>query len=313
MTMTTTEQLQLFTVKPGMKFPVTVLKQLLPTSELALWFGKLYKLDARQLGGLLSVVSDDDVVSALTKDTGIHSHELQDYVVELGYEWTLESGAVSFEDVPEPAGFLPELWESAQVTIAESIQEVADKIKDVVGAMPGKQGEMVFRSLMTVNAKRPVLGDYKAHIHHGPQLPNLIVFDVSGSMSEHTVETIVADVVNLAYMANAHLAVVSDTATHWGPGEFSVDTVLNVAEYSGTHYEQLAPLFEEDWGVVVTIADYDSSYGAKPAIAAASGSIEQVLDISLVDCPTFLAECVGQLAKEVRPLLVAADHRYLTY
>jgi hypothetical protein len=31
-----------------------------------------------------------------------------------------------------------------------------------------------------------------------------------------------------------------------------------------------------------------------------------VLDVSLVGRPTFLAECVGQLADEVRPILTAA-------
>ena len=72
--------------------------------------------------------------------------------------------------------------------------------------------------------------------------------------------TIVEDVVALSWEADAHLAIVSNTCTHWFPGEYSVSAVLNAAEYGGTHYEELAPLFENyDWGVVITIADYDSS------------------------------------------------------
>jgi hypothetical protein len=57
--------------------------------------------------------------------------------------------------------------------------------------------------------------------------------------------------------------------------------------------------------VVVTIADYDSSRSAKDAVARCTGSIDTVLDISLVDRPTFLAECVGQLASKTQPLLIA--------
>ena len=64
---------------------------------------------------------------------------------------------------------------------------------------------------------------------------------------------------------------------------------------------------------MVTIADYETSRDAKRAIKAeCRGHIEKVLDISLVDTPTFLAECVGQLADEVQPLLVATNRYALT-
>ena len=58
--------------------------------------------------------------------------------------------------------------------------------------------------------------------------------------------------------------------------------------------------------MVVCFADYDSSWSSKEAIAQCTGHIDLVLDISLVSRPTYLAEVVGQLADEVRPLLVAA-------
>ena len=309
MTLTRTElhqKLQLIEVVPGVKFPLATLKEVLPDIEVALFFAKLYKLDVRELNVLLSLLfGKSNVVQALTQEGGQHSNELQDYLVELGYEDLIESGEIDFAPSVSHGEVLPELWKACEVQIAASIQEVADTLKDVVGAMPGKLGEMVFRSLMTVNAKRPVLGNYKAVIHHGPQLPNLVVMDVSGSMSEHTICTIVDDTVALAYLANAHLAIVSNNTTYWQPGEFSTDTVLAAAEYAGTHYETLASLLDQQWGVVVSIADYDSSQGAKDAIAQCQGSIEQLLDVSLVGRPTFLAECLGQLAKDVKPLLVA--------
>ena len=81
--------------------------------------------------------------------------------------------------------------------------------------------------------------------------------------------------------------------------------VLAKAEYGGTHYEQLKPLFDQSWGTVITIADYDSSPSAMKTLANCKGHIGQVLDISLVSRTTFLAECVGQLADEVRPLMLA--------
>jgi hypothetical protein len=300
------EQLYLVEIKPGLKFSATILKQLLPDVETTLFFAKLYGLNANQLGNLLSVTHNSSVIDALVNQAEGHSQDLQDYVLELGYEWLINSGEVTFSTAPPKGEILPELWKSLEVQVAKSIQEVADKLRDVVDAMPGKVGEMVFKSLMTVNAKRPILGDYKAHVHHAPQRENLVILDVSGSMTEGTIGTIVEDVVALSYLANAHLAIVSNTATHWGPGEYDVDSVLKVAEYSGTHYETLSALLDQDWGVVVTIADYDSSPAAASAIRQCSGRIEQVLDISLVNRPTYLAEVVGQLASDVRPLLVAA-------
>jgi hypothetical protein len=83
--------------------------------------------------------------------------------------------------------------------------------------------------------------------------------------------------------------------------------VLDVAEFSGTHYETLAPLFDQDWGVVVTIADYDSSYAAMGAFGKAKGRVHEVFDISLVDTPTYLSEVIGTVADKVTPVLIAQD------
>ena len=307
-------RLDLVEVKPGLKFDTATLSQMLPNFESALFFGKTYGLDPQQLSNLLYVLfGDDDVVAAFTNEGGQHSEELQDYIAELGYEYLIEKGTVELIDEPPPAAFLPEVWAAAQVTIAASIQEVAEKLADVVGHMPGKEGQMMFSSMMKMNARRPIIGDYKARIHHAPQRPNLVIFDVSGSMSESTVKTIVDDVVALSWAANASLAIVSNTTTFWNPGEFSSLSVLEAAEFGGTHYETLTEILNKDWGVVVCIADYDSSPSAKSAIASCNGEIELLLDISLVNQPTYLSQCVGLRAGEVRPLLVAANGAQLCH
>lgn len=299
--------LEIVEVKPGLRFSKSALRALLPNVETALFFGKVYDLNAYQLGELLLVVHNTPLSQALLGEGGMHSTDLQDYVVDLlNHCPDIEDGDIVFDpDVPQ-GEILPELWKQLEVEVADSIKAVAEKLHSVVSRLPGKQGEMMFQSMRVLNAKRPVIGDYKARIHHAPQKENLLILDVSGSMTRETVSTIVDDVVALAYNANAHLAIVSNTCFYWTPGSYDTDSVLSKAEFGGTQYEQLTPLFDRDWGVVITVADYDSSWDAKQALAQCVGSIDEVLDVSLVNQPTFLAECVGQLADSVRPILVAA-------
>lgn len=304
-TLTTSSiDLSLMEVKPGLKFPVSTLRAMLPDAETVFFFGKVYELDHVQLSKLLYTVLQSDLVSALSD--GAHSTDLQGYLGDLVDDiHGIEEGDVVYDpDVPT-GEILPEVWKSLEVEVAQSIKDVAAKLGDVVGMLPGKTGTMHFQSMMKLNAKRPTIGDFRARIHHTRQQQNLLILDVSGSMNSHTVATIVGDVVALAYEANAHLAIVSDYVTHWEPGNYDVDSVLAKATYGGTHYEQLAPLMDLDWGVVITVADYDSFSDARSALARRTGSIELVLDVSLVNRPTFLAECVGTRAKEVRPILVA--------
>jgi hypothetical protein len=306
-----TASLDLVEVKPGVKFSLAMLKAMLPDVETALFFGKLYELDYRQLSTLLSMVVQSDLADVLFAESEVHSDELQDYIVDICEVAGVEYGAVTFGEAPPHGEILPAVWESMRVEIADSIRVVAEKLKDTVGLLPGKQGQMVFSSMMMLNARRPVLGDYRAQIHHEPVKENLVVLDVSGSMSEPTVRMIIDDVVALSYAANAHMAVVSNTCSFWVPGSYSVDDVLDRCEFSGTQYETLADLFQQDWGTVICVADYDSSADAKRYLRVnCKGRIELVLDISLVNRPTFLAQCVGQLADEVRPLLVS-NSRYV--
>jgi len=318
--------LDLIEIKPGVKFSLATLKALLPDTETVLFFGKVYGLDARQLGDLLLKVLDTDIAHALLGEGGMHSTDLQDYLLNGQYDedgnWIdpiaesmfMAEGDITFDpDVPK-GEILPEVWKSLETEVAQSIKDVAAKLESVVNLLPGKQGSMVFGAMMKLNRNRPTIGDYRAKIHHEPVKENLLILDVSGSVNSDTISRIVGDVVALSYMANAHLAIVSNSTTHWEPGSYDVDSILAKAEYGGTHYETLMPLFDgRDWGVVITIADYDSSLSAKKALAPMSGRVDQVLDISLVDRPTFLAECVGQLANEVRPLLIASDRYSCMY
>lgn len=286
------------------------LRDALPNVESALWFAKAFDFTAQERSELLAVLFGEyDVVQALVNEGAEHSIELQDYLLELGYDSFIEEGAVRFSTDTPTGEILPQVWESLQLTIAASIKEVIDTLGSTIGRMPGKEGRMMMESLMTMNARRPLIGDFKARIQHQAQVPNLWILDVSGSMTESTVRALIDEVVAGAYMANAHLAVVSDTTTFWGPGEYDSDTVMRVAEFSGTHYETLAPLFDQDWGVVVTIADYDSSRSAAAAFHKVPGRVHEVFDISLVSRPTYLSEVIGIVADKVTPVLIASNDR----
>lgn len=315
------EALTLVTIKPGVQFGKAMLKELLPDIETTLFFAKVYDLDAQQLASLLLVVHNTPLTEALFGGDGEHSHELQDYLLD-GYvdeygHWhdpiigPADAGQIELSPVVPAGEILPAVWKDLEVEVASSIKEVAAALQSTVGLLPGKQGSMVFGAMRKINAKRPTIGDYRAKITHAPQKQNLLILDVSGSMSEETVRAIVEDVVALSYMANAHFATVSNQTHYWEPGTYDVDAVLASAAYGGTHYETLDDLIDQDWGVVITIADYDSSPSAKRHLAKCTGHIDQVVDVSLVSQPTFLAECVGQRADKVRPMLIA-EHA-LTY
>lgn len=293
----------LFEVKPDIYLSAGTLRRHLPTVELALFFAKVYQLDYTKLGQLLRMLFNTPVVQALTE--GSHSVELQDYLVEtVPTEILAEMQQFTSEPMPS-SEVLVQLWKSLEVEVAKSIQEVANKLAGTLHLLPSKEGDMLFASMAKINRLRPTVGVYGAHIRHAPVPEVLVVLDVSGSMTEETIEAIIGDVVAMSYNANASLAVVSNSAFLWAPGGYSVKDVLAKAEYGGTHYEQLKPLFDQSWGTVITIADYDSSPSAMKTLANCKGHIGQVLDISLVSRTTFLAECVGQLADEVRPLMLA--------
>jgi hypothetical protein len=308
------------TFSNGRAFPTQFLTDALPDVETALFFAKVYNLAAQDVALVLRTCVPSTVVSALTDEAGMHSMSLQDYLVD---EFVDENGEWHYQSIefleklggvkaPVHAEILPEVWKNLELVIAESISQVAETIASTIEHMPGKTGEMVFATLAKMNKRRPTLGAYLPGFKHQQQKRVLVVFDVSGSVSSSTVQTIVDDVVGLAYESNASLAIVSNTCTWYGPGQFSTADVLRDAEYGGTHYETLVPLFkDQDWDVVICIADYDSSPAAGAALARCKGKIGQLFDVSIVSRSTYLAECLMPMASEVRPLLIASDSAYL--
>lgn len=302
MTTSLRDSTTLFEMKPGRFVSIQMLKDWLPDVETTLWFAKVMKLDFTKLGDLLSRIHQSTVVDALTG--GEHSTELQDYLVDTVPPHVWPEEEPGFVEAAPPGEVLPHLWENAVIEVAKSIQDVADKLSSTLTMLPSKQGKMVFQTLAKLNRQRPGFGVHQATIQHQAVPDVLVILDVSGSMTESTVRALIDDVVALSWEANAHLAIVSNDTFHWEPGSYNVDDVLAKAQYGGTHYETLAPLFDKDWGTVVTIADYDSSAASKAHIRKAKGRVGTVLDISLVHRVTFLSECVGQLADEVKPLLI---------
>lgn len=297
------KKLELFDLGKNRFVSYGTLERLLPTMEVALFFAKTYDLSGVKLGDLLKTLFNSSVVQALTE--GSHSTELQDYIDTLDIPVDVRVGT-RFDNSTPPAEFLPELWEASQTTIAKSIREVAEKLGDILDKLPGKQGYMTFEHMHKVNKLRPIVGVYGATIKHKQHLKNLVILDVSGSMSENTIRTIANDVVALAIKANAALAIVSNSSIMWEPGTFTTSDVLKEAQYGGTRYETLASILTQPWDTVITIADYDSSQAAKKRLGESDmATIEQVFDISLVASQTFLAECVGQNAKRVESLLQA--------
>jgi hypothetical protein len=302
-------ELDLFEFAPGKRASWATLRRVLPDVETALFFAKAYDMPYNELSTLVYSLFDSPLLQALRE--GNHSTSLQSYIVDTiptSYQTPEFMEAVFPEDAPE-GEFLPILWDQVEVTIASSIKQVAAKMANVLNALPSKEGSLFFSHMAKLNKQRPgVLGQYRAGFKHETVPDTLVILDVSGSMTEGTIKAIVEDVVALSWRANATLAIVSNTCFVWEPGTYTVKDVLSKAEYGGTQYEKLAPLFDKDWGSVITVADYDSSWNAKGAIAGKPGRIGKVFDISLVNRPTFLAECVGQLADEIEPMLIATTH-----
>ena len=296
-------EFELFDLGNNKKISVAALKRLLPDIETALFFGKVYKLDAYKLGQLLQLTHESNVLTALFE--GSHCVELQSYLVDVVPDHIDVEPYIGSPDAKD-SEVLAQLFASAEVEVAESIAKVADTLAGTLNRLPSKEGQMLFKSMASLNHKRGTIGTFKASIQHQPVPDVLVILDVSGSMSEGTIRTIVDDVVALSWKANAHLAIVSNDTFLWEPGSYDSDAVLAKAQYGGTHYETLAPLFDNrSWGTVVTIADYDSAYEARRVIAATNGSVGTVLDISLVERPTFLGECISTIAQNVKPLLVS--------
>ena len=305
MSTSTSEKLAVVEVAPDTFVALDNIKEWCPTVKDAIFFAKVMNMDYEKLSNLLYQLFQTDVVRALMN--GNHSTELQSYIVDTVPDYVQEQiGSIGYsdeEDVPDTE-LLPELVESVKLEVAHAIQEVGRKLSKTLLAMPSQQGKMLFQSMAVMNSRRPTVGDYRATVVHERVADTLVILDDSGSVTEETIRAIIGEVVGLAWMHKAHLALVSNTARHWAPGAYTVQDVLAKGEYGGTHYEQLMPLLNRDWGTVITIADYDSSRSAKRAISTCTGRIGQLLDVSLVSQPTFLGECLSQLADDAKPIML---------
>lgn len=309
------QSLKLVEILPGKKISIATLQQLLPDVETALFFAKAYHMNYRQVSDLLYQLFRSDTIEVLLGEAHAHSADLQDYIVDIVPDYIQEQHGTGHYDENRPAPdteLLSQAFESATVVIADSIAKVVTELSDVLEHLPSKYGAMTFAHLRDFNTQRNAIGSYKAQIQHPPVPPRLVVFDVSGSMTEPTVKAIVDEVVGLSYAIDASLVIVSNDAFFWEAGTFDTDDVLQNAQYWGTHYEMLAPVFDRDWDTVIAIADYDSSLSAKEYIRDnCTGSINHLIDVSLVQVPTFLSECLGQLARKVTPLLVGNSYHVI--
>lgn len=295
------------------RWPVDVLRKTLKDPVWAVRFGALQQLDAYEMGGLLRMLFPGvTVIQALTMEGGEHSATLQSYAVALGYD-TLVFDAVVGNHGPDPEPerddlVLAELAKEFEVVVAKDLDQLNFTLANTMMHMPGKQGRMEIKAQRKVDRRnRKKVGFMQARITHPRHAENAVFVDDSGSVGEKTLTAVAHAVKAMAVKANAHLVLVSNTVRHFKPGEYTVASILANAEYMGTHYETLVPLMNRHWGKVITIADFDSSWGAKEALSTCTGSIDTLLDISYVDRPTFLAECLDHLARESRPLMVGAS------
>lgn len=305
------ESLELFEFAPKKRASVASLRKMLPDIATALFFAKVYKLDHYQLAALLLKLFNTSLLNALVGQGQSHSSDLQDYLVDTVPAHVLNGQTMRFDESAPAADteVLGQLIEEMSVDIADSITKIADALGTMLDRLPSKYGEMTFAHLRKLNVQRNSLGKYTPSIVHSTSSKVLVIFDVSGSMSESTVRSICDEVVGMAYQANATMALVSDSCFVWEPGTYNTRVLLEAAQFGGTHYETLVPLLKQDWDVVITVADYDSSDSARRTIAQhATGRVGKVFDISLVNKPSFLAECVGQLASEVKPLITGNSY-----
>ena len=302
-----TSSRDLFNVNPGLAFTYDFLRRSLVEVKDLLFFCRLYYVSDADRAMLFQLLFPDHEVWAEI-NAGGHSTELQDYLEDQASDAFGDvqgTGAAAQHD----ESLLAELLKAAEITIAESISQVADKLGKALGTLPTGEANMVFSTLNVMNTKRNSIGDYRARIVRDRSKVKhkvLVILDDSGSMTAPTIQTIADDVVNLSYAVNASLVQVSNSARLHSPGLFNTTDVLRAAEYGGTHYETLVPLLNEDWDEVICIADYDSSLYALTAIGRCKGRIKKVWDVSLVERPTFLSECVAQLADEVQSIVIAS-------
>lgn len=279
--------------------------EVLDTPAKLVIFSRAMQLDHNGFRRLVKAMGYNGVAEIMARWG--HSSSLQSYVVSNDFisEPTQMSFILDDDDElkeSDRANLLAEILSLASVKVIDKIEDLcrllAHQLVTNAGEAQTRLGFQFIQQYADAHKRvKPTYGLGIQRVVEGGTLDNLVILDVSGSMGTSTVNAITDEVIALAEEADATLAIVSNNCYYWLPGTATASAVRNAAEYRGTHYEELVKLLDEkDWGTVITIADYDSSLSAKQTIAAqVTTRVQQVLDISLVERPTFLSECVGQL------------------
>ena len=171
-------EFELFDLGNNKKISVAALKRLLPDIETALFFGKVYKLDAYKLGQLLQLTHESNVLTALFE--GSHSVELQSYLVDVVPDHIDVEPYIGSPDSKD-SEVLAQLFAMAEVEVAESIAKVANTLASTLDRLPSKEGQMLFKSMASLNHKRGTIGTFKASIVH-QSVPDVLVILESKKM-----------------------------------------------------------------------------------------------------------------------------------
>lgn len=284
------------------------------------------------LGRIFSVLKLGTVADYISR--GGHSTELQTWWDEQGISIPIpDKEEVLIDDPAAPSDkpddvddeTLFDLVNNSLVKLPESIQELADGLFiEVLSNLPTGRASYVIEHFQQVS-KFGTFGTMKTGLEYEKNTNACVVLDCSGSMGYRLGEAIANAVVHLANELKCDLILVSSAAKRLPAGTFSAETVKRNWQNAGTYYNQLVPHFKDisqSYDVVVTIADYDSIPSHKIEIAKlCKAKVHTLYDICVqyveqspgVAKSSFLAECLGQLAKEVKPVFVGAEGFNYTY
>lgn len=294
-------------------FDLTALEDILTSLEVTLFFAKALELSVNDRSRLIRAIHKTDLIDELLN--GEHSIDLQDYGIDDPDNWVPTDewvDALPVESMVPDSEFLLSIFDDIKVVIASTFVEFTTMLAEVMDAIPSDQAQLMLEDAAKLNYKTNTFGTTQVSVAPIMSLPNALILDDSGSVTRQTFEALVSEYVAVANTHQMHVILVSNTARHFAPEEVSVANLMSVAQFGGTHYEELIRndiLGNMEWGTVITIADYDSSPAAAQVLQNARGRIGLLLDLSLVNRRTYLSEVIGHLADDFKQVLVGA-HGY---